>query len=245
MENKEYELMSEIQGSHWIWTARRTVIKTLIDHSVKPKTPFSIADVGAGFGANLDLLTQYGDVSALELHEDALKTIQKKWGPRVKTVAWKCPDPLDSKFDLILLADVLEHIPNDREMARWIFDHLKPNGFVLITVPAHKWLWTQMDDFVHHQRRYTKKELKTLFGQLKMIRLSYYHFFLFPLKILFVLYDKIQRIFLPQKPKQSYNETPASVINSLLSLIARGEAELLKFVSFPAGPSLVMLVQKV
>ncbi len=245
MEKKEYELLNEVQTDHWVWIARRKVIQTMIERVIKPTQPLSIADVGAGYGANLELLIQHGPVSALETYEDALATIKKNWGVRVQTIPWKCPDKLGTKFDLMVLADVLEHIPNDRQMADWIFDHLKPNGYVLITVPAHKWLWTQMDDFLHHIRRYNKKNLGGLFSErFRIIKLSYYHFFLFPAKLLFVIFDRIERKLFPNRSKQSYNHIPPLGINRLFSWIAQTEAKTLQWISYPTGPSLVLLAQK-
>lgn len=36
---------------------------------------------------------------------------------------------------------------------------LKPDGVILLTVPQHAWLWSPVDDYACHVRRYSAKEL--------------------------------------------------------------------------------------
>jgi hypothetical protein len=40
-----------------------------------------------------------------------------------------------------------------------MFQACKSGGGVALTVPQHRWLWSRMDDFAHHKRRYTRDEL--------------------------------------------------------------------------------------
>jgi len=56
-----------------------------------------------------------------------------------------------------MMADVLEHIPNDFEAVQWMIDDLNPGGYVIITVPTHQFLWTEMDEVVHHYCRYSMR----------------------------------------------------------------------------------------
>jgi SAM-dependent methyltransferase len=67
--------------------------------------------------------------------------------------------PFDSEFDAIGIFDVLEHVQEDEEVLAELKRALKPGGAVLITVPQHPMLWSAMDDFSFHKRRYTRSEL--------------------------------------------------------------------------------------
>src|SRR5205085_12351565 len=40
-------------------------------------------------------------------------------------------------------------------------DVVRPGGGVLIAVPQHPWLWSEIDEFSHHRRRYTQAELRS------------------------------------------------------------------------------------
>jgi len=67
--------------------------------------------------------------------------------------------PFREEFDLIGAFDVIEHIEEDEEVLNQIYNACKPGGGVIITVPQHPRLWSEVDVFSHHKRRYTKKEL--------------------------------------------------------------------------------------
>jgi SAM-dependent methyltransferase len=67
--------------------------------------------------------------------------------------------PFVNEFDAIGAFDVLEHIKEDEQVLKQIYQALKPNGLMLLTVPQHKWLWSPVDDYACHVRRYSAKEL--------------------------------------------------------------------------------------
>src|SRR4029077_6562606 len=108
---------------------------------------YAVADVGSGFGANVPLLSRYGIVYALETDAICLKYISETQ-PKAVPVKWQAPDRIDLKFDVMLMADVLEHIEDDHEAMRWVADHLNAGGMAFLTVPAHDYLWSEMDDVV-------------------------------------------------------------------------------------------------
>lgn len=67
-----------------------------------------------------------------------------------------------NSFDYLFAFEVLEHIENDlEELAHWT-SFLKPEGKILISVPAHKRKFSKTDRMVGHIRRYEKSELHQL-----------------------------------------------------------------------------------
>lgn len=205
----------------------------------------SIADVGCGYGTNIPMLRKYGNVTALELNDEAISGLKEKFGEQIDIIKWKSPDKINRKFDLILLADVLEHIPNDKEAVLWTYEHLNNGGYALLTVPAHQFFWSQMDEVVHHYRRYGHKIFLNLFKDKFIIKkISFYNFFLFPVKIAFVIFSHITKFLFPNKEKRSYNETPPKFINLIFKYILYFEAKLIRYFSLPFGVSLIILVQK-
>ena len=67
--------------------------------------------------------------------------------------------PFVDEFDVIGAFDVLEHIDEDELVLAQVHAALKPHGFMLLTVPQHKWLWSTVDDQACHVRRYTALDL--------------------------------------------------------------------------------------
>lgn len=61
--------------------------------------------------------------------------------------------------------DVLEHLEKPENLLREIFRVLKPGGLLLVTVPAHPWLFSNYDDSIGHFRRYSKQSLFDLMRQ--------------------------------------------------------------------------------
>ena len=62
-------------------------------------------------------------------------------------------------IDAIVSANLLEHIPDDLEALRQMFDAARPGASVVLVVPAGRRLYDYYDRFLHHQRRYGRHEL--------------------------------------------------------------------------------------
>lgn len=246
MDKIEYDLLKNVQYRHWWWIGRKSIIQAVIEGHIDLSHKLLIADAGCGYGANIHFLRQYGDVVGLELSTEALDAINSKWGNSVRLFTWKSPQNLNQKFDLILMADVLEHIPDDQEAVNWIYDHLREDGYALLTVPAHQFFWSEMDEVVHHYRRYSRKNFQKLFSQKKFrsIKFSFYNLFLFPVKVAFVLVTRTLRLILPSKKKRSYNDIPPWPVNILFKNILYLESQLIQGFSLPFGVSIIALFQK-
>lgn len=66
----------------------------------------------------------------------------------------------DNTFDLVVCSEVLEHVPDDRLALREILRVSR--GPVFVSVPAHGCLWTESDELLGHQRRYSRDALAAL-----------------------------------------------------------------------------------
>ena len=73
--------------------------------------------------------------------------------------------PFAAEFDVVAAFDVLEHIEEDEKVLQQMYAAVKPGGGIIITVPQHPWLWSGMDDYSFHKRRYTKAGLMNKVGQ--------------------------------------------------------------------------------
>lgn len=67
--------------------------------------------------------------------------------------------PYAAEFDVVGAFDVIEHIEEDVEALENLKRAVKPGGGVIVSVPQHKWLWSEIDKQSFHFRRYEKREL--------------------------------------------------------------------------------------
>lgn len=104
-------------------------------------------------------------------------------------------------------------------------------------MPAYQWLWSKHDDINHHVKRYSLRELKQLIKNntnLKIKRISYWNFFLFPLAVIQKKLTKNAELKLLPKP-----------INFIFERIAKFEFSLInKRIRLPFGSSIVAILEK-
>ncbi len=130
----------------------------------------------------------------------------------------------DNSVDLILLLDLLEHTNDDLVMDE-VYRVLKPNGNVIITIPAFMFLWSQHDVDNHHLKRYRRGELPL--NKFKTLKCSYWNSILFPIMAL-------------AKKKKSQLTTLPKSINYILKTVLRIENYLIsKNIRLPFGVTLV------
>ena len=154
MERLVYDRMRGLEGAHWWFVARRRIIATLIEQQARPKSGAHILEIGCGTGSNIPMLQRYGTVDAIEPDDQARALTTERTGIAVK--GGLLPDGValeNGAYDLIVLLDVLEHIPGDREALASLVAKLAPGGKILVTVPASPWMWSSHDVAHHHFRR--------------------------------------------------------------------------------------------
>lgn len=184
MDRAIYDRMAEVDGEHWWFVARRKIIATLIEQQVRPPADARILEVGCGTGSNIPLLRQYGRIEAIEPDDAARALAADRTGVPIQ--GGLLPDGVtldDGAYDLIVLLDVLEHIPGDRDALAALTPKLAPGGSILVTVPASPWMWSAHDVAHHHQRRYTMAGVKRVFADsgLRVRHATHFNTMLFPL----------------------------------------------------------------
>jgi SAM-dependent methyltransferase len=115
-----------------------------------------ILDFGAGTGQfALPLHQQHFQVTALEPDASMSRRIAATGVATVTSHTELAP----ASFDLVYSLNVLEHIMDDVTALAQLHAVLKPNGALLIYVPAFPILYTSMDAKVGHVRRYRRETL--------------------------------------------------------------------------------------
>lgn len=186
MERVVYDRMAELDELHWWYRARRQVLQALIERVVDPPPGANILEVGCGTGHNLAMLGRFGKVDAIEVDAEARAFAEKRTGRPVSSAPLPALPGIErGHYDLVAALDVVEHIADDRAAVEALASCLKPGGKLLVTVPAHQWMWSAHDELNHHKRRYSKRGLARLIegSPLKLDRIGYFNSLLFPLAV--------------------------------------------------------------
>ena len=231
MEKQAYSLLESEES--WWYRGRSLMIAAALMRS-KVSQLHEALDYGAGYGGMYAELARIGrNVFAFEPDDAARAAAETR---QYKSVYANEETAFSHKYDLVGLFDVVEHIEDDRAFLRRLWKVLEDRGFLIITVPAFQFLWSDHDVNLHHYRRYTKKSLRTL------LDLAGY-------KISFISYWNMS-LFLPMaamrllgRSGESGLSLPKSVDALFLGAI-RLEAAIMRASPLPFGTGLVAVAQK-
>jgi SAM-dependent methyltransferase len=240
MDRAVYDRMAEIDRDHWWFVGRRRIIRALIEKFAPAKRPLSILEVGAGTGSNIALLQEFGQVDAIEPDDHARAFAEQRTGLTLK--GGYLPDvPLDDgKYDLIVLLDVLEHIPDDKGALEAVRPKIAKGGRLLLAVPAMPGLWSAHDVAHHHQRRYTAKSLEAVViaAGYRVVHRGAYNSLLLPAIVAVRALNKLRG-----KEGGDEDALPPAPLNRLLSWMFGMERHAAVRGLFPAGVSLGLVAE--
>lgn len=240
MDRAVYERMAEIDGQHWWFVARRKVVSRLLARHLA-KQPLRILEVGCGTGSNIPMLREFGMVDALEPDDQARAIASGRTGVAVKGGYLPSAELEDGAYDLIVLLDVLEHIPHDVAALAALRPKLAPGGKLVLTVPASPWLWSAHDEAHHHHRRYTARTLEQALRQAGFAPRHRTHFnsLLFPLIVGARAVGKLTG------RSAGDDAMPPRLINALLQRVFGAERWWIGKLKMPFGVSLAAVAEPV
>jgi len=161
------ELPAGVVARHPWERARAQFFRRVLADAGLLSAPCRMLDLGAGDGyvasRLLERLPAGCSVACVDKgYTDDLIARFASGAPPGLTFARRRPD---ERFDMVLLLDVLEHVPDDSGFLREIVESaLAPTGSVLVSVPAFGWLFTRRDRLLGHYRRYTRSSLQGVLG---------------------------------------------------------------------------------
>ena len=136
----------------------RNYNKWLADQVVaaKPQNARKIVDLGAGRGTFAELLRERGLAINCVEPDAENQLILLEHGFSVQS---SMEEHETASIDYIYTLNVLEHVPKDEQLVAALFSRLRSGGGLFIFVPAFPMLWSRLDDYVEHQRRYRRRPM--------------------------------------------------------------------------------------
>lgn len=226
--------------NHFIHQASRNYTLSELKKNLSTYKP-SILEVGCSSGHLLQKIHQLLPHATLigsdVVYKPLLELSKKLTIPLLRFDILQCPLPNNS-IDAIILLNVLEHIEDDITALKQIYRILKPNGILILEVPAGPHLYDAHDKICMHFRRYKLDKLCQLITQqgYKISNHSHLGAFIYPAFFLTKLWNKRllsksdaeQRQLMEKKIRQT---SKSKFLSSLMYL----ELILGKWISYPFG----------
>lgn len=123
-----------------------------------------ILEVGCGIGNFTKTLTEFGQVWAIDIDKNYVKQTKNLVSDKAKVGLGDIEKGRyffdNLKFDCEICINVLEHIEDDNKALKNLYTLLEKNGNLILLVPAHRFLYGEIDKAIGHFRRYTKQDIK-------------------------------------------------------------------------------------
>jgi SAM-dependent methyltransferase len=238
MDRVVYDRMAAHDSTHWWYRARRDILADYLARFGGLPAEARILEIGCGTGHSLPMLSRFGAVEAIEIDPAARAIAAERLGREVGDAPLPALTGVaPGAYDLIAVLDVVEHIEDDVAALAAMRERLAPGGKILITVPAHPWMWSAHDVVNHHHRRYTKATLRRAIGAagLKPEKLGYFNSLLFPLAAAARVAGRMRG------RDDSDDSPPPAPVNALFERIFRLERHLVGRVPMSPGVSIVTL----
>ena len=151
--------------------------------------------------------------------------------------------PFVEEFDVIGAFDVLEHIEADATVIDQMQRAVRPGGGILLTVPQHAFLWSRVDEYACHVRRYSAADLvrKVEASGFSVERQTSFVALLLPLML-------ASRLRPPRGPAESDPLSELRIggaLNALLEKVMDVERQTIRAgLNFPFGGSLMLIARK-
>ncbi len=240
MNEDQYGIMDKLEQTNWWYLGRRKIVKKMFAKYMS--TCKDVLDVGCGTGEGRNIVPKEVVLSGLDESPIALEYAKEKGYNFLKQSSGDAIQFTDNSFEGIIMLDVLEHIEDDSKTLSECLRVLRPNGKLILTVPAYQWLWSGHDEVFGHKRRYTKKELVKKIKELEfeVIFSSYYFFTPLPAVVVFRVLERI----LVNRKKSHFFKIPVFINKILLFIISIESFLFEKGIVLPFGSSIIVVARK-
>lgn len=151
--------------------------------------------------------------------------------------------PFREHFDVVAAFDVIEHIKQDDLVLQQLYKAARPGGVLILTVPQHQWLWSEVDVYSQHERRYSASALHGIIeaAGFRVVDSTSFVTFLLPLMLLSRLLGRGRSA--DADPLSEFRIPPW--LNGMLTQVMRLEAFFIRLgLRLPIGGSRLVVAVK-
>lgn len=244
-----FETLPLVEDRHFWYVRRRETIRDALRRHVQDLGRRPVFDVGCGSGGLLAWLAGEGVVIAggCDAFPEGLRLARRRLPVRYLLVGDQGPPPLADGVPMLAFFDVLEHISDDVATLRWARSVLDEGGYVVLTVPAHPFLFDEADRLAHHERRYTAPELRRKLQEagFEVVLVRHFMALLVPLLVAARFLGRLLPGRLGNPAQRRATELRVQPgLNEILGFLLRGEAALARVWPLPFGTSLIALARR-
>jgi SAM-dependent methyltransferase len=172
MNDREYQVMADVEGVHWWYRGLRDLVgRVLVSRGAAARSDLRVLDVGCGTGENLRMLgrtlrTSY--LGGFDLSTLALDLARQKVPHADLYQSNLCnPEFHADGYDLVLTCDVLSMtgLEAAREGMVRVIRRMRPDGLLIVNLPAYPWLYSRHDVAIGTRQRFTRRQVRGFLEQ--------------------------------------------------------------------------------
>ena len=215
-----------------------------IFEELAPYAGSRILEVGCGIGNMTAYFLDSELLVAIDRLQASVLLTQRRYQdrPNLHVFQGDISDPsLPAQFvhydlDTVLCINVLEHIEDDVDALRHMGQLLRPDGRLLLLVPAGPYMYGTLDRALGHFRRYDRPRLQRVVEQAGFQPMEVRYMNLAGIPGWWLNSNILKRELLPEEQLRWFNH--------LAPFFIRGERWLRRAWDIPAGQSLICIAQK-
>jgi SAM-dependent methyltransferase len=161
MEREQYDIMARREERHWWYAGMRRVALAVLERVLRDRPRVRILDAGCGTGGTTIELRRFGEVVGVDLAWAALEPARGRGLTRLARASIEGLPFGAATFDVVTSFEVVYHlgVASDAAALLELRRVLRPDGLLLLRVPAHDWLRGEHDRLVHTRHRYSPGEV--------------------------------------------------------------------------------------